>query len=120
MRISDPAVTERVAKALTNSDARKIVFATIAKAKSAVELSTELELPVRSVYRYLEELCMLGLLIVERWALIDSGGKYALYRSMIKSVAIKYDSADNIFEVDLLPNEGILEKFMRFWSYMGR
>lgn len=40
-----------------------------------------------------------------------------LYRSMVKTVMIKYEG--NVFEVDLLPNEGILGRFMRFWSYMG-
>ncbi|WP_309492417.1 helix-turn-helix domain-containing protein [Candidatus Hecatella orcuttiae] len=118
MQINDPAMKERVAKAVSDRHVREIVSATIARAKSASELSGELGIPVRSVYRYLEELSSLGLLTGERSVLMNSGGRYTLYRSMVKSVTVKYGGGS--LEVDLVPNEDLLDRFMRFWRYMSR
>jgi predicted transcriptional regulator len=97
---------------------RRIVSATVAKAKSATEIAHELGLSSRSVYRYAKNLSQLGILTPERWTLLDKGGKEMLYRSMVRSVTIKCAGED--LEVDLQPNEGILDRFLRFWSYMGR
>jgi predicted transcriptional regulator len=89
-------------------------------AKSVSDISTELALPARSVYRYTERLCELGLLATERNVMINTGGKYSLFRSMVQSVAFTYDVQTNNFEIDLTPNRNILDKFLRFWSYLGR
>lgn len=117
MRVHDAALKEKLAEAAADPNLRRAVSATIEKAKSVTELSAELGIPVRSVYRYIRDLSELGLLTAEKWRFLHGGGKYALYRSMVKSVTVRYGS---ILEVDLVPNEGILDRFMRFWSYMGR
>ena len=117
MRVDDAALKEKLANAAADPNLRRTVSATIEKAKSVTELSVELGIPVRSVYRYIRDLSELGLLTVDKWHFMHGGGKYALYRSMVKSVTITYGTT---LEVDLVPNEGILERFMRFWSYMGR
>jgi hypothetical protein len=117
MRINDPKMAERVALAMSDSHTRKIISTTVAKAKSANDLSEELSLPLRSVYRYVEEMCELGLLTGERQALIESGGKYTLYRSMVKSVTVSFEG--NRVEVDLIPNEDIIGRFMRLWASLG-
>jgi predicted transcriptional regulator len=109
---------ESIAEALSNSEHRRIIAATIRRAKSATELAVELDISMRSIYRYTKDLSRLGILVAEGLALLDKGGKYALYRSMVRSVAVKFDG--NNIEVDLEPNEGILDRFIRFWSYMGR
>lgn len=119
MRIRDPGLIEKMMTALTDSAIRRVLCATISSPKSAAQLSEELQIPIRSVYRHITDLCELGLLTSERAILIDSGGKFVLYRSMVKSVSITYDSQKNSFDVDLIPNETILGKFMRFWNYMS-
>jgi hypothetical protein len=118
MRINNPALRENVARSMSDSRFRSILSATIPKAKSGAELSAELGIPVRSLYRYIKSLNELGLLAVERSSFPRGGGKFDLYRSMVRSVTIKYEA--NAVEIDLLPNEGILERFMRFWTYIGR
>ncbi len=117
MRINDPNVAERVALAMSDSHTRRIISVTLASAKSANDLSEELTLPLRSIYRYVEEMCELGLLTGERQALIDSGGKYTLYRSTVKSVTVSFEG-DRV-EVDLIPNEDVVGRFMRLWSSLG-
>ncbi len=114
MRINDSPLKEGIALAISNNDLRRIISATIPKAKSITELSVELKMPSRSVYRYTKQLSKLGIVTAEEWAFLNGGGKYALYRSMVKSVITKYDA--NHLEVDLVPNEEILDKFMRFWA----
>lgn len=109
---------EGIAKAMSNSDHRRIVAATIGRSKSVAELAAELGISARSLYRYAKDLSDLGILVPEGLALLDKGGKYALYRSMVRSVTVRW-SGENV-EVDLEPNEGILDRFIRFWSYMGR
>lgn len=118
MRVNDLTTSQKLVEIMSDLQVRRLVSATIAKAKSAAELSEELTIPIRSIYRYIEQLCELGLLCSERSALISKGGKYTLYRSLVKTVTVIYDG-DKI-EVDLIPNEGLLGKFMRFWTYMGR
>jgi predicted transcriptional regulator len=114
--IDNGASKEDLAKAFSDSNVRRIVAATLDEPKSANQLSTLLNLPNRSLYRYVDELCKLGVLAKERMVVRESGGKFVLYRSMVKSITLKYET-DGL-EVDLIPNEKILERFLRFWSYM--
>lgn len=119
MHITDREIIEKMMIALTDAGARKVLVSTVASPKSAAQLSEKLEIPIRSVYRHIADLCELGLLAGERTALIESGGKSILYRSLVKSVTFVYNSEEDNFDVNLIPNENILGKFMRFWSYMG-
>lgn len=118
MRINDPVIAEKITMAISDMHARRIISASIPRAKSANELADELAIPLRSIYRYIEELCNMGLLAGERQELIDSGGKYMLYRSLVKSVTVQFGT-DGL-DVDLIPNEDIVGKFMRLWASLGR
>ncbi len=118
MRIENPALKEGIARAMSYPEHRRIISATVGKGKSVVELADELEMSTRSVYRYVRELSQLGILINEGWSFFEKGGKHALFRSMVRSVTVRCVGEE--LEVDLQPNEGILDRFMRFWSYMGR
>ena len=106
-------------KVLGESDARRVINATVVAPKSATQISEELGMPPRSAYRHINALCEVGLLTRDRNIIIHGGGRYVLYRSMVKSVELKYDSAANTVEVDLIPNDTILDKFLRFWAYMS-
>lgn len=117
MRIQDSDLGGKIAEAAAVPIVRRTLLATIKEAKSATQLSEELGIPVRTVYRYIRDLSEIGLLAAESWHYLCGGGKYALYRSMVRSVTVEYGST---LEVDLIPNEEILRRFMRFWSYLGR
>jgi len=110
-RSETQVMKKKVAEAMSNERVRKILSATIAKAKSVRELKQELGIPLRSLYRYIYKLRSLGLLVEERYVLRDTGGKYVLYRSTVKTVTVKYTG--DILEVELTPNEDIID---RFWS----
>jgi predicted transcriptional regulator len=106
-------------KVLGEFDARRVINATIGAPKSASQISEELRMPSRSTYRHINALCEVGLLARDKNIIIHGGGRYVLYRSMVKSVEMKYDSVENTVEVDLIPNDTILDKFLRFWAYMS-
>jgi len=119
MQINDSLRKEKIMRILGETEARKVLNATIQTSKSVAQISEELSIPSRSAYRHVNDLCEVGLLTRDRNILIDGGGKYVLYRSMVKSVSLKYDSLANAVEVDLIPNDTILDKFLRFWTYMS-
>lgn len=106
-------------KILGDAETRKVMNATIQESKSAAQISEELGLPSRSAYRHISDLCEVGLLARDRNILLHGGGKYVLYRSMVKSVSLRYDSLADTVEVDLIPNDTILDKFFRFWAYLS-
>jgi DNA-binding transcriptional ArsR family regulator len=118
LRINDPALKERIAEAMSDPQHRRIVSATLAKAKSATEIAKELGISTRSAYRHAKNLSQLGILTAESQLILIKGGKETLYRSMVRSVMIRCEGEN--LEVDLQPNEGIMDRFLRFWSYMGR
>ncbi len=119
MQINDPLRKERIVKMLGETEARMVINATIQAPKSVAQISEELGLPSRTAYRQISDLCEVGLLTRDRNILLDGGGKYALYRSIVKSVSLRYDAVTNAVEVDVIPNEAILDKFFRFWTQMG-
>jgi DNA-binding transcriptional ArsR family regulator len=120
MRIKDTARSEGILEAIAEPDCRRILALTMGHPLSVTEVSAQLGLSVRSSYRYVRDLCDLGLLTGERGVIIEGGGKYLQYRSMIRSVIFTYEGEKNSLEVDMLPNEGILDRFLRFWTYMSR
>lgn len=119
MHLNNRDMIEKMIRVLSDQGARSVLVFTVTSPKSAAELSEQLGIPIRSTYRHITDLCDLGLLAGERSALIESGGKSVLYRSMVKSVTLEYDNVKDSFDVNLVPNENILDRFVRFWGYMG-
>jgi predicted transcriptional regulator len=120
MRIRDAQRSELILRVITEPDCRRILALAMSRPLSVTEVSRELGIPVRSAYRYVRDLCSVGLLTSERGVIMEGGGKYLQYRSMVKLVTLTYEGEGNSLEVDILPNEGILDRFLRFWTYMGR
>ncbi len=116
MRLHEETSKDKVLQALADEYSRSILLSTIQKAKSAVELSTEKNIPISTAYRRLHELQEAGLVAVERSVITDDGKKFDLYRSTVKSVAISFDLGAT--EVELIPNEDMVTKFVRLWGYM--
>jgi predicted transcriptional regulator len=116
MQIDDYARKERIMRILSEDEARDVINTTVQASKSVAQISEELGMSSRSAYRHINSLCEVGLLARDKNVLIDGGGKYGLYRSLVKSVALKYDSQAKTVEVDLIPNDNTLDKFLRFWT----
>ncbi len=116
MRLQDETAKDKVLKAMADEYSRSILLSTMQKAKSAVELSAEKEIPISTAYRRLHELQETGLVAVERSVITDEGKKFDLYRSTVKSVSVSFNLGAT--EVEILPNEDMVTKFIRLWGYM--
>ncbi len=116
MRLQDEATKDRVFKALADEYSRSIILSTIQKSKSAVELSVEKNIPIATTYRRLHELQEAGLVAVERSVVTEDGKRFELYRSTVKIVAISFQVGS--MEIELVPNEDMVAKFVRLWGYM--
>ncbi|MEM4311305.1 MAG: winged helix-turn-helix domain-containing protein [Nitrososphaerales archaeon] len=114
MKILDEDAKDRVIRALSDRYSRIIVFSTIEKARSAIDLSQETNIPISTVYRRIHELQQAGLIVAERSVLSEDGKRYELYRSTIKVIKVNFGS--NSVEVEVIPNEDVIGKFLRLWS----
>ncbi len=116
MHITDEQAKDRVLKALADEYSRKMLNASIQKARSVVELSREQNIPMSSAYRRVHEMIEAGLITVERSVVTDDGKRYDLYRSTVKDVSMRF--GPGAVEIELTPNEDVISKFMRMWSSM--
>jgi len=114
--ITDATLKERVLQALSDQYSRAILLSIIEGSKSATELSSEGDIPISTTYRRVHELQEAGLVAVERTVVTEDGKKYELYRSTIRGIKIAF--GPGTVEVELVPNEDIVGKFMRMWSHM--
>lgn len=116
MLIRDGESRGRVLKALADEYSQAILLSTVEKAVSAVELSTKFNIPISTAYRRIHELEEVGLIAVERSVITDDGKRYDLYRSTVKGVKVIFGTGSVVVELE--PNEDMVRKFMRIWSYM--
>lgn len=103
-----------VAAALSDDYERRILAACIGGPKSVKQIEQETRLPIATVYRHVERLRELGVLVVERSAITPDGKRYELYRSRIQSARIEVDRGG----VRVLWNveEATEERLARAWK----
>jgi len=116
VRLQDETAKDRVLKALADEYSRSIILSTIQNSRSAVELSVEKSIPISTAYRRLHELQEAGLVAVERSVVTEDGKRFDLYRSTVKSVGISFHLGS--IEIELIPNEDMVARFVRLWGYM--
>ena len=120
MQINDRLRKQRIAKMLGDNEARSVIRSTLRSSKSVAQISEELGLPSRTAYRYVTDLCDAGILARDRNILLEGGGKYVVYKSMVRSVMVRYDGLADTVDVEVIPNDTMLDKFFRFWTTLGQ
>ena len=97
---------ENVQKVLLNCmfdlNLRSILFSTIDDPKSMLQLSKENDIPLRTVYRKVQYLLDNKMLKVSG-AISDTGRKFFLYKSRIRSITTKIDDI-NVLHVYVARN----------------
>ena len=81
-------ITQKVIEALANAESRAIIFSTIRKGKTAIQLSNTLKIPLSSVYKKLSDLEDLTLIEVEKTILSEKGRRFKIYKSRINRAEI--------------------------------
>ncbi len=117
MQINTAGRKREVIKALQDEVSLRLLGAVSETGKSAKDLTEELNMPSSSIYRSINELVKGGLLVVQSYRTLDDGGKYSVYRSACRRIVAKWE--DGMLEVDIVPNEDVTAKFMRFWGSLG-
>ena len=116
MFIQDEARKKVVLQALADDCSIAILGATTDKARSAMDLVREFTFPSSTVYRRINELVDVKLLVVEKIVVTDDGKKFSLYRSAVKEIRAEYRVGK--VEIAVLLNEDVGSKLSRLWESM--
>ncbi len=109
--VTDPSMARAILEAMSDDVSRVILSSTIAKGKPVEQISEESNIPPSTTYRRVQELSELGLMVVERIVISESGKRYSVFRSAFKGVVAELDSGQLHVEVTL--NEDVAERFYR-------
>jgi len=116
MRITGQNVRDALIRALADEYSRKILLATIDRARSVDELSETEKIPISTAYRRVNEMRDVGILTVEKTIITDDGKKFELYRSSFRSVRLQLNQGEIVLDVEL--NEDVATRLSRLWASM--
>jgi DNA-binding transcriptional ArsR family regulator len=98
MRISDPAVVDRILKAIADPESTAIMLIIRKESKSAQALSQETGIPQSTVYRKLEELKSAGLVMTRSYS-VSSGKKVDLVTATFSEVKMSMEEGKRSIEI---------------------
>ncbi len=99
---------EKLMRILTDTYAVKILTTSYREAKSAIELSQELDVPIAACYRRLHQLSELGL-VSEKERITSRGKKIKYYHSNVKRAIISIE--ENRVTVEIVGRDGKRKRF---------
>jgi hypothetical protein len=117
MIIDNSKLRSHIMSALSDIHMQHILQSTAVSAKSASEILRDHDLPHSTTYRKIHELVKFGLLVLYR-SEINNGKKIGYYKSIFRSIHIKYEgiAAETIVEAE--PNIDALERIsQRFFDF---
>ena len=100
-KIMDDEKKQVILEILADKYCKKILHNTLEKPKSAMEISSEKNIPISTVYRRLQTLYDAKLLAISG-SINQDGKKYFLYKSRIKSISLKCDL--EVISIEVVPN----------------
>ncbi len=102
--------------ALSDKYSRKILGATISKAKSVQEIIREKEIPSTSAYRRIKFLKENKLLRAERIVLDEDGVKFEMLRSTISKIEVKFQ--EESIDITVIKNRQAIDKMANIFFSM--
>ena len=100
-KIMDEDKKQVVLEILADKYCKLILHNTLEKPKSAMEISSEKNIPISTVYRRLQTLYDAKLLAISG-SINQDGKKYFLYKSKVKSISLKCDL--EVTTIEVVPN----------------
>ena len=96
-------IAQKIIESLADAESRAILFSTIKKGKTVIDLSYTLKIPLSSVYKKLSKLEELSLIQVEKWTISDKGRKFKVYKSRISEAGITIKKSEP--SINLIANK---------------
>jgi len=100
-RIEDEQRKEAILNIISDKYCRQILYSTMDRPKSAMELSSEGKIPISTVYRRIQTLHD-NKLVGVTGLISDEGKKYFLYKSKVKAITSSCNG--NEIEIQVVPN----------------
>ena len=102
LELDEYDINQRVIEALTITCSHAILFSIVNKEKDAIQIASELQISLSTVYKTLTNLEKLSLIEIQRFHISDDRKKIKMYRSKIKMADITIN--ENKSAVKLYPN----------------
>ena len=102
LELDEYYVNQRVIESLTTTCSHAILFSIVKNEKDAVQISSELQISLSTVYKTLVNLEKLSLVEIQRFHINDDDKKIKMYRSRIEKADIFIHEDKS--EVILYPN----------------
>ena len=102
LELDEYDVNQRVIESLTTTCSHAILFSIVKNEKDAVQISSELQISLSTVYKTLVNLEKLSLVEIQRFHINDDDKKIKMYRSRIEKADIFIHEDKS--EVILYPN----------------
>ncbi len=116
MRLKEDQAKKRVLNVLGDPIGVEILGQMV-KPMSVKQVSEIFGIPLSTAYRYIDALKNAGLLVLRSSVITETGAKYNLYESTVKSISISFE-AESV-QVDLAPSEKTVGAFVRAWRKIG-
>jgi predicted transcriptional regulator len=100
LKTSENEKNDMIPAVIADPYCRKILEITQLIPKSAVEINSETNIPISTVYRRIQTLCDTGL-VETSGSISEDGKKFFLYKSNIKEISIKYNGR---LKITVIPN----------------
>jgi len=110
LRITDPVMRGRIAAAMGDPDATKILLSIRSEPKNAKRISEDTSIPLSSVYRKMTELRDASLAFIHSFEMTPEGKKQELYMTAVAEVRQVFGEKE--VELELVPNS---EGASRIW-----
>ncbi len=90
--VEQESIRNEILKIISNEQAMQILEHSMDNPKSAYEISSSCNIPLTQVYRWVRKLHKLGFVKISG-ATNNSGKKYFMYKSKVKTVKVTLDSS---------------------------
>ena len=103
--------------ALADAEMVSIINSTVDQSKSVYDIIMETKMPHTTAYRKIKWLVDQELLVIDRISISDEGKKYSLFRSVFRSIVVKYENIKIIIEAEqnIDPVNRLTERFFSLW-----
>jgi len=112
--VNDEAAKQRILFALSDDYSRRILTATVDQPLSGGELSENLDIPVTTVYRRIQELLDAGLIATVKSDHTYDGKWYDLYQSLLLRIDVSFQHGE--MRIDATLNNQVSDRFTRMWT----